>query len=99
MAVLPPIEEIASLRTPKQIFTTAYLNDPIKFNTDARLSPESLLEQVQDYIPSPRDFAQFIIVDLSSVTNRWCPVTMYTSALNRADYETIFANRQFTQLI
>ena len=86
MASLPPLEEIASLRRPKQIFTDAYLDDPILFKTDQRFFPESLIRQVQTFPTIDRDFAQFVTVNLSATGSQYYPVAMHTTALHRGDF-------------
>jgi len=98
MAQLASLEEIASFRKPKQIYTQAYLDDPIRFNTDERFIPESLIRQVQDFPTVNRDFAQFVSVNLSATGSQFYPVSMYTSALNRADY-TRHIDRTIKQLL
>lgn len=86
MAQLASAEEIALFRKPKEIYTQGYLDDPIRFETDERFTPESLVRQVQDFPTIGRDFAQFVSVNLSATGSQFYPVSMYNSALNRADY-------------
>lgn len=98
MPELASLDEIAGLRKPKQIFTQAYLDDPIQFTTDQRLIPETLVRQVQDFPVVNRDFAQFLSVNLSATGPQFYPVSMYTSAINRADYGR-HIKREITQLL
>lgn len=98
MAQLASLDEIASFRKPKQIYTQAYLDDPIQFRTDERFIPETLIRQVQDFPTISRDFAQFVSVNLSATGSQFYPVSMYTLALNRADY-TRHIDRTIKQLL
>jgi hypothetical protein len=98
MAQLASLDEIAKFRKPKEIYTQAYLDDPIKFTTDLRLTPETLIRQVQDFPTVNRDFAQFVSLNLSATGSQFYPVSMYTSALNRADY-TRHIDRTIKQLL
>lgn len=98
---MPPFasdKEIADLRRPKQLYTTAYINDPIFFNTDQRLTPESVLAQVQNFTVVQRDFAQFATVHLSATASQFYPVAMYRTDVDRGDFLR-HIDREFKQLV
>jgi hypothetical protein len=92
--LLPP-DAIARIRYPTQIFTEAYLNDPIRFEPDPRFNAESVTRQETDLPVVLRDYAEFLEVNLNSKTAIEFPVTMYRRILNRFDYDRVI-DRTFT---
>ena len=98
MAELAPNEEIVRLRKPQQIFTDAYLNDPIQFAPTEPFNVESAVEQLQTVPVVRRDFAQFLQVELNATGSQLYPVQMYINRLERSDYERNI-DRTFRRLI
>lgn len=93
MAELAPPEVIAALRRPKQIYTEAYLNDPIKFDTDIRFIPETVIGQLNEIEVLPRDTADFVVVELNNAEQQYYAVTMFSALYNKDDFKKIIDRR------
>lgn len=98
MAELAPNELIASLRKPKQIFTQAYLDDPIQFQVDERFQPETVLRQMNEFSVVERDNANFAVVDSGVTGSSYYPVLMNSPVFNRTVF-TKNIDRNFRQLV
>lgn len=77
-ASLAPIETINSIRRPQFIYTTSYLNDPIKFPADPRFLPISAIQQLDSYTIVPKDLAGFNIVELNTTGSQFYATQMYS---------------------
>jgi hypothetical protein len=98
MAELAPEDLIQTLRRPKQVFTDAYLNDPITFNTDARFLPETVLKQLNEVAIVERDGTEYMIVDMNATEPQYYPIHMAATEYNRSDYlRTV--SKTFTELV
>lgn len=97
MAELAPQEEIVALRKPEQIFTQNYLNDPIRFDTDARFVPDTVLRQLGEKVIVNRDQAEFAVFEMNAADAQWYPVTMFRPVYHRFDLERA-VKRQIRQL-
>lgn len=98
MAELANVEQIAALRRPKQLFTQAYLDDPITVITDERFIPETRLKQLNEIAVVERDQADFATVDINAVGAQNFPVLMTTTVYERTDFlRTI--DKEFKQLV
>lgn len=97
MPELAPVDLIASLRRPKQLYTQSYLDDPIQFPADPRFLPITAVKQLNAYIILPKDLAQFNIVELNQATNQFYAVTMYSRTVEREAF-TRLIDRRIQQL-
>jgi hypothetical protein len=88
MAKLSPNADALANRQPRVIVTDAYLNDPIQFREDIRLTPETLLQNTSFNILE-RDDADFLIVTVGAENNaaQSCAVTMVSPVYNRSQIE------------
>ena len=93
MPELAPIDLIASLRRPQQLFTQSYLDDPIQFPADPRFLPITAVKQLNAYIILPKDLAQFNIVELNQATNQFYTATMYSRTIKREDFQRLIDRR------
>ena len=86
--ILPP-DAVARIRRPDILYTSGYLNDPIKFDADPRFQPDSLVAQfsasesggISQY---ERDQADFIKVVVNSSDIRFRSIRMYSPLYDSA---------------
>lgn len=98
MAALATQEQIAALRRPKQLFTQAYLDDPILVNSDQRFIPETALRELDEIAVVERDQSEFALVDINAEGEQNYPIHMISVVYERTDFlRTI--DKRFTQLI
>lgn len=98
MATLATQEQIAALRRPKQLFTQAYLDDPITVVSDQRFIPETALRELDQIAIIERDQSDFATVDINAEAEQNFPVHMFSVVYERTEYlRTV--DKQFTQLI
>ncbi len=98
MAELATNEQIAALRRPVQLFTQAYLDDPITVPTDQRFIPETVLKQLNVIAVIDRDQSDFAQVDINAQDEQNYPVHMVARVFERTEYlRTI--DKKFKQLV
>lgn len=93
-ADLLPADAVARIRYPQQIFTSAYLDDPIEFEPDERLNAESLTREVTDLTLVTRENAEYLEINLNDKETKFFPISMFRQRLNRFDYEAV-VDRKF----
>jgi len=81
-----PLDAIQQIRHPSEVFTDAYLNDPIKFDPDDRFDPESAIRQETEIPVVERDFGLYVTVNLNAKEPANLPVSMFTKVIDRDDY-------------
>lgn len=95
-----PTERVGSIRYPETIFTTAYLNDPVRFETDERFTITSAVRDAELFEAVTRDQAEFVVVDLAKETGQFYTVEMYRADYDRGDFERIIdKKRRIRQLL
>lgn len=82
MAEMTPQADAQANRQPQIIVTDSYLNDPIQFTEDIRLTPETLLQSIDATIAT-RDEADFLEITVGGGTPRLCAITMITPLYDR----------------
>lgn len=84
-------------RHPVILSTDAYLNDPIEFNTDQRLIPNTVVLQVSGSVAQvQRDVAQFLTVKMNGPLE-YLSISMESPLYDRTVYAKII-NSSFSQL-
>lgn len=89
-----PLDAVAAIRHPQEIYTDAYLNDPIRFASDARFEAETVIRQTTTLPIVDRDAAEFITININSHAPALVPIRMYSHVLDRASYLK-FIDRSF----
>ena len=89
-----PDDAVARIRRPVEVYTDAYLNDPIQFDPQVAFEPETVVPQVSDVVVVDRDLASYMTVDINAKTSAVLPISMTSTVINRADYLRII-NRAF----
>jgi hypothetical protein len=89
--------EVDRVRYPTTEFTTAYLNDEIKFSTDERFTEKTVTKQLAE-LPSfrqqmNRDFAEFLQVDKNNDEQQLLVVNLYSAIVNRTSYQNVILSR------
>lgn len=74
-------------RTPQQLFTQGYLDDPIQFTTDIRLTPEILVKQEDFYTVVDRDEADFAEINLAATSAVFYPVATFSPVYDRTKFQ------------
>lgn len=96
MAQLAPAAAAQALLQPQQVYTTAYLNNPILFTPDLRFEPVSALAQLNIINIMARDQTDFGIIDLNANTPQYYSATTYTTVNTREAVNRVI-DKAFTQ--
>jgi hypothetical protein len=98
MAELAPQDAIAALRRPKIVFTDAYKDDPIQFNTDERFIAQTVIAQNENIGVIERDATDFAVVTLNASKPQLYSLDMFSTVYNRVDITRII-DKEFKQLV
>lgn len=98
MAEIAPKDLIYALRKPKVIFTKAFVDDPITFNTDERLLPDSLVRQTETISVVERDVANFAIVDTGVSGSVYYPSFMMSPTYKQEHVEK-YIDTEFKEFV
>ena len=92
--------QLDRIRTPQQIYSAGYLDDPIQFKPDSRFEPKTVVQQffeIENQIK--RDFADFLQVDKNNDAPQSLVVNMFSPLMDRISYQKVILPRtSFTQL-
>jgi hypothetical protein len=86
MADLSPFRDAFLHKTPRQLFTQGYLDDPIQFTTDVRLDPEVLIRKEDFFTVVTRDSADFAEINLAAIDPVYYPVSTSTPVYDRVKF-------------
>jgi hypothetical protein len=87
MAENSPLLDAILHRTPQQLFTQGYLDDPIQFTSDIRVVPELLVKQENLYAVVERDQADFAKLNLAATGSVFYPVPTITPLYDRKKFK------------
>ena len=98
VATIPIIEDPVYIeRHPVILTTDSYLNNPIEFNTEQRLIPQTVILQISASVPQvERDVAQFLTVEINGPLE-YLSVSMESPVYNKDIYARVI-NTTFAEL-
>lgn len=100
VVVATPIQ-VDRIRYPEQLYTDGYLDDPIKFKTDSRFQPKTIVDQL-NVLPNQviRDRGQFLRVNEGIDDKQYVSINLYSTVWSRSAYTRVISadRRSFKQL-